>query len=212
MKHATHDSEVLDGPVPEHLWKPFHTVDLSALLDNTSVTTESGKGNGRLNVWRNTIPAQHFPEAGSTTVVDGIPFSLDGADSPYDNVRCAGQYLTVPQGRYDWIRLLATSERRTETEIAVHFADGQVDFEPLRVSDLWHAPAWFGESLACRTPAMHYPHHVQQRVSAGVFGVRVPVTRQTPVCGLRLPRHVAVHVFALTLQSTPPALTRRTVS
>lgn len=190
-------------------------MDLTGHLNNKSVTTESGKKNGRLNVWRNTIPSQHFAAAGTRVEIDGIPYALGGAeDAPegYDNVRCAGQYLPVPEGSYDWIRFLATSERRTETEVAVHFADGQVDFEPLRVSDLWHAPAWFGESVAFRTPTMHYPHHVQERVAAGVFGVRVPVTRQTPVRGLRLPRHVAVHVFALTLQSTPEALTRRSTS
>jgi hypothetical protein len=208
MKHAAKQREADTSALGSPL---FRAVDLTEHLNNRAVTTESRKGDGKLNVWRNTIPSQHFPAAGSRVEVDGIPYRM-APESAYDNVRCAGQYVTVPEGRYDWIRVLATGERRAETEIAVHFADGHVDFEALRVSDFWHAPPRFGESVAYRTPVMHYPHHVQERVRAGVFSTRVPVSRQAPVRALRLPRHVGVHVFALTLQCTPDELTRRSTS
>jgi hypothetical protein len=132
-----------------------------------------------------------------------VPFVRSPGHDGGDNVRCAGQYLSLPPGPADWLHLLTAAERRTEAEVAVHFADGAVDFEALRVSDFWaEAPAVFGEVPAVATSVMHYPNHVQPLVPAQLWAQRVPVTRRAPVTGLRLPRHVAIHVFALTVQVT----------
>lgn len=110
--------------------------------------------------------------------------------------------MRVPVGRYDWIHLLVASERRTEDTVALHFAHGAVDFEALRVSDFWaQAHPSFGDRQAFQTPVMHYPHHVQQQVPALMWTQRVPVTRREVLVGLRFPRNIAIHVFALTLQA-----------
>ncbi len=117
-------------------------------------------------------------------------------------MRCDGQFIAVEAGRFDWLHLLTASERRAEDVVEMHFADGSVDPEWLRVSDFWAAPAWFGEATAFATPVMHYPHHVQRGVSAMLWSQRVPVTRRADLSGFRLPRNAAVHVFAATLQRT----------
>ncbi|WP_256105078.1 hypothetical protein [Streptomyces sp. ODS05-4] len=175
-------------------------LDLSAVFDNIGASRAAATSTGAFNVWRNSFSAEHLPEPGTTVTVDEVPFLVPpfGTGGP-DNVRCAGQLLEVEPDRYDWLYLLAAAERRVEDEVALHFADGTVDFEALRLSDFWAAPAVFGESEAFRTPAMHYPQHVQFGVPAGLFCQRVPVTRRAPLAGVRLPRNTAVHVFAATL-------------
>lgn len=178
----------------------FRTVDLSAALNNIGTTRASHTGCGNFNVWRNSFPAEHMP-SGPRVAVHGVPFDLPqlGREEP-DNVRCDGQYIPVPEGCYDWIYLLAAAERRAQDDMPVHFRDGYVDLEPLRISDFWHAPPVFGEHCAVKTPVMHYPHHVQPSVSAMLWQQRVPVTRRAPVIGLQMPRNIAIHIFAITLQ------------
>jgi hypothetical protein len=182
------------------------TIELSPLAldahcNNVALTFADELDRGLFNVWRNSAPAEHVP-SGQEIEVAGIPFRLPAkvAGRP-DNVRCEGQLVAVPTGRYDWIHLLCASERRTEDALLLHFADGAVDREWLRVSDFWSAPAHFGEALAIATPVMHYPHHVQARVSAKVWAQRVPVTRRAALRQVRLPRNVAIHVLAMTLES-----------
>jgi hypothetical protein len=134
--------------------------------------------------------------------VDGVPYEFPPVCSGPDNVRCAGQFVEVPAGRYDWIHVLAASERRCEDTVELNFADGTVDAEPVRISDFWAAPPWFGEVKAFESPVMHYPRHVQRDVPAVMWSQRVPVSRRADLIGILLPRNVAVHVFALTLQRT----------
>lgn len=183
----------------------FAAVDLAGQADNRSLSSAENTGAGGFNVWGNSFPAEHLPDPGSTVTVGGVPFVFGTApgSSGGDNIRCAGQFVDVPPGRYDWVHVLAASERRTEDTAALHFADGHVDFEDLRVSDFWaRARPAFGECKAFETPVMHYPHHVQQRVEALMWAQRMPVPRRATLTGVRLPRNVAVHVFAMTLQST----------
>lgn len=204
--------------------RAFRPVDLAGHLNNRGATGRADTGAGRFNVWRNSFPAEHLPEPGSTLQVGGVPFTLPPPDPAGDNVRCAGQYVELPAVRCDWVHLLAAAERRTEDTLALHYGGGEgstggstdgstggstggtVDFEALRISDFWAAPAWFGEREALRTPVMHYPHHVQPGVPALLWAQRVPVTRRFPLVGVRFPRNVAVHVFAITVEAVGPAV------
>ncbi|GAA0571521.1 hypothetical protein GCM10010172_64980 [Paractinoplanes ferrugineus] len=153
-------------------------------------------------MWGNSFAAEDLPAGGTGVVVDAVTFTMPptGTGAP-DNVRCAGQYLDLgPQADLaDWLYLLAAGERRVEDEIALHFADGSVDFEPVRVSDFWAAPPAFGETKAFAT-LMHYPIHTQFGVPATIWCQRVPVTRRAPLTGIGLPHNVALHIFAATLQ------------
>ncbi|CAM3366325.1 hypothetical protein KIPE111705_05125 [Kibdelosporangium persicum] len=176
----------------------FHLVDLDLHRDNVGVTSSSATGYGAFNVWGNSLPAEELP-SGRAIQVEDVPFTFPatGGGRP-DNVRCAGQHITVEPGQYDWLYLLTAAERRVEDEIAFHYADGAVDFEPLRVSDFWAAPAVFGETSAFTTLTMHYPYHVQANVSAMVWCQRVPLVRGAALAAMRLPRNPAVHIFAAT--------------
>jgi hypothetical protein len=176
----------------------FMRVALDLHFNNVGTSLPSRTVTGRLNVWGNSLAADRLPSG--RIEVAGVPFQLPdlGSGKP-DNVRCEGQYIGVQPWKCDWIYFLATAERRAEDEIALHFADGWADFEPLRVSDFWASAAAFGEQLALTSPVMHYPHHVQQGVPGRVWLVRVPVVRMTELAGFRLPSNVAIHLFAATL-------------
>ncbi|MEO3926675.1 hypothetical protein ABGB07_22820 [Micromonosporaceae bacterium B7E4] len=174
-------------------------IELAAHLNNAGITPASDTGRGRFNVWRNSLPGEELP-LGRPVTAGGVRFAFPAAGPGRpDNVRCEGQLVTVPPGRYDWCCLLAAGERRVEDEVALHFADGSVDFEPVRVSDFWAASAVFGEDEAVATSVMHYPQHVQPGVTAHIWCQRVPVTRRAELRRLRLPHNVALHVFAATL-------------
>jgi hypothetical protein len=177
-------------------------VDISGHRNNTAISAATGTGAGGFNVWGNSFAAEYLPAGGSLVHVDGVPFHFPPVCEGPDNVRCAGQFLRVPEGRYDWIHVLAASERRCEDTVELSFADGSVDAEMLRISDFWAAPAWFGEVKAFESLVMHYPHHVQPGVPAVLWAQRVPVTRRAGLTGFLLPRNVAVHLFAVTLQRT----------
>jgi hypothetical protein len=176
-------------------------IDLSQHLDNVGTSAATNTRAGQFNVWGNSFAAEELPGSDQDVVVDAVPFRLAafGAGAP-DNVRCAGQYLELDPaaGPADWLYVLAAAERRVEDEVALHFADGAVDFEPLRISDFWAAPAVFGETRAFST-LMHYPFHTQFGVPASIWCQRVPVTRRAPLHGIGLPRNVALHLFAATL-------------
>lgn len=179
-------------------------VDISGHRNNTAISAATETGAGEFNVWGNSFAAEYLPAGKSLVHVEGVPFGFPPVCDGPDNVRCAGQFLRVPEGRYDWIHVLAAAERRCEDTVELSFADGSVDAEPLRVSDFWAAPAWFGEVKAFESLVMHYPHHVQRGVPAVMWAQRVPVTRRGDLTGILLPRNVAVHVFAVTLQRTEP--------
>jgi hypothetical protein len=174
-------------------------VDLRPYLNNVGVTTIVDTGSGHFNVWRNSFAAEDLPERESRTVVGPITFQLPnlGSTEP-DNVRCDRQYIPVPPGHFDWLYVLGAAERRVEDLVALHFADGAVDFEPLRLTDFWAAPPAFGETLAFET-VMHYPQHVQFGVPARMWCQRVPVVRRARLTGVRLPANAAAHIFAATL-------------
>ena len=178
---------------------------LGAHLNNVGATPAAATVSGRFNVWGNSFAAEHLPPPGPL-VVDGVWFDFPavGTGEP-DNVRCEGQLVGVPPGAYDWIYLLGAAERRAEDEVALHFVRGEVDFEALRISDFWAAEAAFGERVAFESPVMHYPRHVQAGVPALLWIQRVPVTRRARLEAIRLPRNVAIHVFALTLRRRPEA-------
>jgi hypothetical protein len=124
-----------------------------------------------------------------------------------DNLRCRGQRIAIPPGRYDWVYALAAAERRTEDRVAVRYHDGTVRRGWLRVSDFWpETGARFGEVLAFRCASMHYPRHVQENMAPAIWRTRMALPDPGVVVGLDLPDNPALHIFALTLVAEPSSL------
>jgi hypothetical protein len=183
--------------VPE---APWVVLDLAPLFNWDSISFASNPRDGAFNVWENSFPAEELPESGSLVRVAGVPFRFPPKeDGRPNNVRCSGERLDLPPGRYDWIYVLAASERRAEDTVYLHFTSGAIEMEWLRISDFWPGgPARFGEVEAFRTQNAHYPRHVQPGVELVIWMQRIAVTRQEPLAWLRLPDNIAIHVFAAT--------------
>ncbi len=179
---------------------------LEPLLNNQAATRPDNLADGRLNVWRNSLPAQPEP---LETVVDGVPLRstrLDGHGP--DNLVCAGQRIEVPERRWDWLYVIGCGERRVRDVLTWHFSDGSVSQDQVELSDLWEGKSDYGEELALRTDVIHYPHHVQERIGITLWCQRVPITRRQPLRAIVLPDNPAVHLFAMTLAG-PDASTER---
>ena len=82
------------------------------MFNNIGATFSDQLGSGQLNVWRNSFPAEQLPPAGPGFRPAGVPFSFPtiAAGRP-DNIRCKGQRIDLTAARYDWLYLLACSER-----------------------------------------------------------------------------------------------------
>ena len=176
-------------------------VEIAEHFDNRGTTTAGDTSGGAFNIWGNTFPAEELPAPGSVVDVGGMPFLFRAlGPTGADNMRCSGQALSLPPGRYDWIHVLAAAERRTEDTVVLRYRDGSVDREWLRVSDFWpETPARFGEREAFRCTAMRYPRHTQRGMSPVIWHTRISVPRQAELTALRLPDNPAMHVFAMTL-------------
>jgi hypothetical protein len=174
-------------------------VDLSSYFDNRGITRRDDLSGGAFNIWSNTFPAGELP-SGPVIISGGLRFRFPDSGPAGDNLRCTGQLLEVPPGRYEWIYLLAAAERRTEDSVLLHFSDGSVDPEWLRVSDFWpETPGRFGEQESLRCRSLHYPRHVQAPMGPAIWRERVPVPRESVLTAVRFPDNPAIHVFALTL-------------
>ncbi|WP_051831007.1 hypothetical protein [Streptomyces violens] len=177
----------------------FCLISIDDLLNNRATTSTEDLDSGRLNAWGNSFPAEELPAPGARIEIAGIPFAWARSHAEGDNVRCEGQVIEIPPGQYDWIYLLAASERRSENTLWAHYADGTADPLRLGVSDFLDGTPAFGELPAFSTERMHYPHHVQQGLPTTMWLSRVGMPRRGRATALRLPRCVALHVFALTL-------------
>jgi hypothetical protein len=184
-------------------------VDLSGAFNNGGIAASRWPTSGGFNIWANTFPAEQLPAPGSTVPVGGVPFRFPGAPAGQpDNIRCRGQRIALPPGRYDWCYVLAAAERRTEDAVLLRYADGTAHRQWLRVSDFWpETPARFGELPAYRTDRMLYPRHAQHNMAAAIWRCRIPVSLPGTVVALDLPDNPAIHIFALTAlgPAAPPS-------
>lgn len=181
----------------------FHIIDLMTIFNNDAISSATNPGDGKFNVWGNNLPAEELPNSHHLIEVHGVPFRFPPKeDGALNNIVCRHQYLRLPTLHADWLHLLTSSERRTEDTIYIHYDDGAVDPEWIRVSDFWPASGHFGELLAFRCSVMHYPHHVQPGVAGQIWMTRIPIVRRTPIHALRLPDNSAIHIFAMTLEET----------
>ncbi|MFJ6798050.1 hypothetical protein [Streptomyces sp. NPDC091268] len=176
-------------------------VNLTAHFNNRGIQPPDTPGDYGFNIWRNTFPAEELPEPGTLVELSGTAFAFPAPEAAGgDNIRCRGQLVALPAGRWDWIGLLGAAERRTEDEVELHYEDGTVRRAWLRMSDFWpQTAAYFGEPLAFRPGAMRYPRHTHRHHAPAIHRQRIPVTVPAPLAAVRLPDNPAMHVFAMTV-------------
>lgn len=182
-------------------------VDISATCNNRGIGQQGAGPEYGFNIWRNTFPAEDLPAPGSAVTVAGVRFEFPPRETGAgDNIRCRGQLVAVPPGRYDWLYVLGAAERRTEDVVVLVYADGAERAEWLRMSDFWPETASrFGEAEAFRTAGLRYPRHTQAGHRPVIWQQRIPVTVPGELVAVRLPDNPAMHVFAVTAVTDPEA-------
>ena len=176
-------------------------VDVSRRFDGFGITSAADPAAGAFDASGSSFTAEDLPRGPALVEVGGIVFRFPDAElGQPDNLRCRGQRLELPPGLYDWIYVLAASERRTEDPLVLEHAGGGTSRQWLRVSDFWpESEPRFGELLAFRCRALHSPDGVRRTMAPSIWRVRVGVPVRRPLRALRLPENPAVHLFALTL-------------
>lgn len=184
----------------------YVAVELRPWFESVGFTARDRLADGAFNIWGNTLPVEDLSGPDPFLHAAGAWFAFPRfAPDGSDHLRCAGQLVPVPPGGYDWLHVVAAAERHTEDEVFLHFRDGAVDPEWLRVSDFWpETSARFGECVARRFPDLHYPRHVQKGFQPVLWWQRIPVPRLAQLSAVRLPDNPAIHLFAMTCQLRTP--------
>ncbi|WP_322906976.1 hypothetical protein [Paenibacillus campi] len=186
----------------ENLNKNQHQiVDLSTHFNNDAISYASNLADGRFNVWWNTFPAEELPDSHTVIEIQGVPFLFPAKeDGEMNNLIAAEQIIDVQAGNYDWIYMLAAGERRAEDTVYLHYTNGEVDQEWIRISDFWPGESVFGELVGIRTQNMHYPNHIQRDHQPTIWLQRIPVTRiNAQLNKISLPFNKSIHIFAMTM-------------
>ncbi len=179
----------------------FVTLDLCHHFNNDGISYASNRCDGSFNVWGNTFPAEALPLSLSIVDIAGVPFLFPPKeDGLLNNMSCFNQEILVEPARYDWLYLLAASERRSEDLICLHYEQKRLEYARLRVSDFWpETPPRFGEVEAFRCPSLHYPHHTQSNMKPVIWRQQIGLADADKLVQMTLPDNIAIHIFALTL-------------
>ena len=84
-----------DGELSAAVRFRFVPMSIREHFNNRAISAADDTGSGGFNIWGNSFPAGHLPEAGSRTEVSGVPFDFPAPTQAGDNVRCAGQLIEL---------------------------------------------------------------------------------------------------------------------
>jgi hypothetical protein len=176
-------------------------VELGAALNSDAITSEFYLGDGDFDGGGNTYPAAQLPQTGRLTD-DGIGFEfVNGGEGTPNNIVPAGQAITLPNGRYATLHLLAASDNgNTDRTITATYADGSTTQISLRITD-WRTPPAFGETEAVRTNQMH-TRTGPAAVRLSIFHQKLALDPGKDLVSVVLPAASGPrpHIFAVTLE------------
>lgn len=175
--------------------------DLTSHFNNRGFTTTSSLGHGELNVWRNSIPATETLDSCSHC---GTPFTVRSAGLELDNVVTLGQRIELSRTFTKGIRaihFIGASERASSGNILLAQGARVLGSETLVLPDLWEGMPRGSTHLAYRSPQVHYPHHIQERLGLTLWHHTLS-WRGDSIDAILLPRNPAMHVFGITIEAT----------
>jgi len=136
----------------------------------------------------------------SSRVLDLIPFKFGPPDQP-DAVGCNGQFISLPQGQFSSLTLLATGVQGNQTSqtIAVNYTDGTSTQFVQSFSD-WSSPQNFpGELEAVAMPYRDYADGSRDQGIFNLYAYEFAIDQTKVVQSLSLPSNPDVVVLAATL-------------
>ena len=181
------------------------TLDLAKLFNNDAISTPASKKDGNFDLPKleagSSYPADKLPKPNAPFAVPAVANLVfrfpDTADGKPNNLRCDGQRLDVPAGRYSALWLLAAADAANQEATARLLYDKGEEPVAVGVSD-WCGEAAFGEAEAVRSPERHTWKGEREKKLCRIWAVRLPV-RPEPLKAVLLPKNGHIHLFAATL-------------
>ena len=133
-------------------------------------------------------------------VLDGVLFDFGPANEP-DAVACSGQTISLPQGQYSDLVLLATGVNGSQESqtLNVHYADGSSEQIVQSFSD-WFTPQNFAHEFeAVAMQYRNYKDGTKDKRTFNLYAYRLALNPSKVVQGVTLPNNSDVVVLASTL-------------
>jgi len=133
-------------------------------------------------------------------VLDGVLFDFGPANEP-DAVACSGQTISLPQGQYSDLVLLATGVNGSQESqtLNVHYADGSSEQIVQSFSD-WFTPQNFAHEFeAVAMQYRNYKDGTKDKRTFNLYAYRLALNPGKVVQGVTLPNNSDVVVLASTL-------------
>jgi len=188
-------------------------VSLEALFDNDAIADARDRADGNFDcpdhaadIPGSVFPAEHLPATGSEFSFSGIHFLFPSKErGDFNNLACAGQRITVPEGRYKALHVVGTSENGSfRATLQITYEEGPAEAE-LALTDWCQKPS-FGERPAfeaeCRyTYSSATQRVVREAIRTHLWLQKIPLDPAKTLRSLTLPYNRRMHLFAATLEA-----------
>ncbi|HUD45995.1 MAG TPA: protease pro-enzyme activation domain-containing protein [Candidatus Baltobacteraceae bacterium] len=168
--------------------------NLAVIYRDGSTFSASGGADGGGNAYSATL-------LGSALNWDGC-FFKPGVANASDVIKCSGQTVPLPSGKYSSLQMLATGVdgAQTSQQFIVKYTDGTTSIFTQSLSD-WTAPQDFpGEAVVVATPYRNTDGGTKDTVTqAVIYGYSFGLNNTKTVQSIKLPDNGDVLVFAITL-------------
>jgi alpha-mannosidase len=192
---------------------PTYTkVSLSSAYNLNGITTNSGRANGNLDGTNHSFAGEMTPTRVNS---EDVQFDI-GAPDASNVVRCTGQSITLPQGQYNSLQLLAVGAGGAGSEngnFAVNYTDSTQSSGTLAIRD-WTSKVlpWIGsisnngtplhtDNIACVVTHRHNSSGDDVEKWVYMYKYAIPLDNTKTTNTLVLPNNANIKVLAVTLSS-----------
>jgi hypothetical protein len=173
-------------------------VDLSSEFDVYGIYTDGSKySTGGLDGQGYSYSANLLT---TSRVINNVLFNFGPANEP-DALACSGQTISLPQGQYSDLVLLATgiNGNQESQTLTVHYTDGSSQAFVQSFSD-WYTPQNFpGEYEAVGMAYRNFDNGTKDKRTFSLYAYLLPLNRNKVVQSITLPDNSSVLVLASTL-------------
>lgn len=150
------------------------------------------------------FPAEELPDSNADFIFIGkekIKYKFGNKEDGENNtLECNGRDLTLPNGRYDKIHILATMHNgSSKVEFVLKYTDGTSETRKVAYSDWWGGKPVFDDELAIVTSYHHEKAGIRQP-GVAIFSQTIAVDPKKILYKLGTPNEPRVHIFAVSLE------------
>ncbi|MBE3583404.1 MAG: hypothetical protein IMX01_04735 [Limnochordaceae bacterium] len=174
-------------------------VDLSGQFNQDGIGTAANPADGNFDGVGWNLAAETLPPAGKVTKLAGVDWLMPSyLEGELNNIQAKGQMITLPEGQYSGLYILATATGGGQTgKLTLQYADGSTQAVDIRVSD-WCGDPSFGEEVALKMP-YRYDRQGQTGPEPRLFRLWWNIDANKQLTGVTLPNNPSIHILAISL-------------